>query len=153
MPSSFRPGLKNTEKSFVLRKGRTTSAQRRALKCLKKQHTIKLGEDKVDFSAAFEGSSKKLIADVGFGSGESLLYMADRFDEVNFVGIEVYPPGIGSVLNQIEQNTLDYIKKNKPDVIYVYSEKSAINLKDLIGKYSLVDVMTQTNLMLSLIHI
>ena len=48
---------------------------------------------------------------------------------------------------QIEQNTLEYIKKNKPDVIYVYSEKSAINLKDLIGKYSLFDVMTQTNLM------
>ena len=50
-------------------------------------------------------------------------------------------------VNQIEQNTLEYIKKNKPDVICVYSEKSAINLKDLIGKYSLVDVMTQTNLM------
>jgi len=50
-------------------------------------------------------------------------------------------------VNQIEPNTLDYIKKNKPDVICVYSEKSAINLKDLIGKYSLVDVMTQTNLM------
>ncbi len=48
---------------------------------------------------------------------------------------------------QIEQNTLEYIKQNKPDVICVYSEKSAINLKDLIGKYSLVDVMTQTNLM------
>jgi len=48
---------------------------------------------------------------------------------------------------QIEQNTLEYIKKNKPDVVCVYSEKSAINLKDLIGKYSLVDVMTQTNLM------
>ena len=50
-------------------------------------------------------------------------------------------------VNQIETNTLDYIKKNKPDVICVYSEKSAMNLKDLIGKYSLVDVMTQTNLM------
>jgi uroporphyrinogen-III synthase len=48
---------------------------------------------------------------------------------------------------QIEQNTLEYIKQNKPDVVCVYSEKSAINLKDLIGKYSLVDVMTQTNLM------
>ena len=95
MPSSFRPELKNTKKSFVLRKGRITSAQRRALKCLKRLHTIQLGEDKVDFSAAFEGSPKKLIADVGFGSGESLLYMADRFSEVNFVGIEVCPPGIG----------------------------------------------------------
>ena len=50
-------------------------------------------------------------------------------------------------ISQIEQNTLNYIKKNTPDVIFVYSEKSAINLKDLIKKYSLVDVMIQSNLM------
>ena len=50
-------------------------------------------------------------------------------------------------INQIEQNTLDYIKKNIPDVIFVYSERSAINLRDLIKKYSLVDVMVQSNLM------
>ena len=123
MPSSFRPGLKNTKKSFVLRKGRTTSAQRRALKSLKKQHTIQLGEDKVDFSAAFEGSSKKLIADVGFGSGESLLYMADKFNEVNFVGIEVYPPGIGSALNQIEQNKLTNLKIIESDVFDLLETK------------------------------
>jgi len=50
-------------------------------------------------------------------------------------------------VNQIEQNTLDYIKKNIPDVIFVYSERSAINLRDLIKKYSLVDVMVLSNLM------
>jgi len=50
-------------------------------------------------------------------------------------------------IDQIEQDTLDYIKKNIPDVIFVYSEKSAINLRDLIKKYSLVDVMVQSNLM------
>ena len=50
-------------------------------------------------------------------------------------------------VKKIEQNTLDFINKNIPDVIYVYSEKSAINLKDLINKYSLVDVMMQSNLM------
>ena len=116
MSSSFRPELKNAKKSFVLRKGRTTSAQKRALKGLKKQHIIQLGEDKVDFSAVFEGSPRKLIADVGFGSGESLLYMADRFNEVNFVGIEVYRSGIGSALNQIEQNKLTNLKIIESDV-------------------------------------
>ena len=50
-------------------------------------------------------------------------------------------------VKKIEQNTLDFINKNIPNVIYVYSEKSAINLKDLINKYSLVDVMIQSNLM------
>ena len=50
-------------------------------------------------------------------------------------------------VQHIEQNTLKFIKKIVPDFIYVYSEKSAINLKDLINKYSLVDVMMQSNLM------
>ena len=123
MPASFRPELKKSKRSFVLRKGRTTSAQRRALKCLKKQHTIQLGENRVDFSAAFEGSPKKLIGDVGFGSGESLLYMADRFNKLNFVGIEVYPPGIGSALNQIEQNKLTNLKIIESDVFDLLETK------------------------------
>ena len=50
-------------------------------------------------------------------------------------------------IQKIEKNTLNFIKKVIPDVIYVYSEKSAINLKDLIAKYSLVDVMMESNLM------
>ena len=50
-------------------------------------------------------------------------------------------------VNYIEPNTINFIRKNIPDVIFIYSEKSAINLKDLIKKYSLVDVMIQSNLM------
>ena len=50
-------------------------------------------------------------------------------------------------MNYIEPNTINFIRKNIPDVIFIYSEKSAINLKDLIKKYSLVDVMIQSNLM------
>ena len=50
-------------------------------------------------------------------------------------------------IQDIEQSTLQFIKKIAPDVIYIYSEKSAINLKDLISKYSLVDVMMHSNLM------
>ena len=50
-------------------------------------------------------------------------------------------------VEKIDKITLDFFKKNAPDAIFVYSEKSAINLKDLIMKYSLVDVMMQSNLM------
>ena len=63
-------------------------------------------------------------------------YSVDRI--INYTSIPV---------ESIKQNILEYIKKNTPDVIFVYSEKSAINLKALIKKYSLVDVMMQTNLM------
>ena len=43
--------------------------------------------------------------------------------------------------------TLDFLKKNPPDVIFIYSTKSAKNLFNLINKYSLLNVVTQSNLM------
>ena len=50
-------------------------------------------------------------------------------------------------INQIDEKTLSFIKKNPPDAIFVYSSKSAKNLFNLINKYSLLNVVTQSNLM------
>ena len=107
---------KHTKKSFVLRKGRVTVAQRRALNSLKKEYTIKLGKGELNIAEAFLNPDKKLIADVGFGSGESLLFMANKYQEANFVGIEVYSSGIGSALNQIKKNKLTNLKIIEADV-------------------------------------
>ena len=107
---------KHTKKSFVLRKGRVTVAQRRALNSLKKEYTIKPGKGELNIAEAFLNPDKKLIADVGFGSGESLLSMANKYQEANFVGIEVYSSGIGSALNQIQKNKLTNLKIIEADV-------------------------------------
>jgi len=50
-------------------------------------------------------------------------------------------------IEEIDQNTLTFFKKKSPDVIFVYSLKSAKNLFNLINKYSLLNVVTQSNLM------
>ena len=42
---------------------------------------------------------------------------------------------------------LNVIKKNPPDVFFIYSAKSAENLFNLINKYSLLNVVTHSNLM------
>ena len=47
----------------------------------------------------------------------------------------------------IDKKTLDFIKKNPPDVFFIYSSKSAKNLFNLINKYSLLNVVTHSNLM------
>tara|TARA_B100000029_G_scaffold322716_1_gene315074 strand:+ start:429 stop:863 length:435 start_codon:yes stop_codon:yes gene_type:complete len=107
---------KYTKKSFVLRKGRVTVAQRRALSSLKKEYTIEPGRGELNIAEAFLDPDKKLIADVGFGSGESLLFMANKYQEANFVGIEVYPSGIGSALNQIQKSKLTNLKIIEADV-------------------------------------
>ena len=52
-----------------------------------------------------------------------------------------------SPIEEIDKNTLDFFIKKSPDVIFVYSSKSAKNLFNLINKYSLLNVVTQSNLM------
>jgi len=50
-------------------------------------------------------------------------------------------------IEQIDEKTLNFFKKNTPDVFFIYSSKSAKNLFNLINKYSLLNVVTHSNLM------
>ena len=52
-----------------------------------------------------------------------------------------------SPIEEIDKNIIDLLKKKSPDAIFVYSSKSAKNLFNLINKYSLLNVVTQSNLM------
>ena len=50
-------------------------------------------------------------------------------------------------VKEIDEKTLDFFEKKPPDVIFIYSSNSAKNLFNLINKYSLLNVVTQSNLM------
>jgi len=50
-------------------------------------------------------------------------------------------------IEEIDAKTLNFFKKKPPDAIFIYSSKSAENLFKLINKYSLLNVVTQSNLM------
>ena len=50
-------------------------------------------------------------------------------------------------VEEIDEKTLNFFKANPPEVIFIYSSKSAKNLFNLINKYSLLNVVTQSNLM------
>jgi len=52
-----------------------------------------------------------------------------------------------SPVEEIDKNIIDLLKKKSPDAIFVYSSKSAKNLFNLINKYSLLNVVTKSNLM------
>ena len=52
-----------------------------------------------------------------------------------------------SPIKEIDKNIIDFLKKKNPDAIFVYSSKSAKNLFNLINKHSLLNVVTQSNLM------
>jgi len=86
---------------------------------------------------------------------EKLLYLSSEFISKD-LDVDLINAGylVDRILNytslpieQIDNKTLDFIKKNPPDVFFVYSSKSAKNLFNLINKYSLLNVVTHSNLM------
>ena len=87
-----------TIRSFVLRQGRITSGQERALA----EHWPRYGLDvdenlRVDAASLF-GDARELILEIGFGNGESFGQMAEAAPQQGFVGIEVHRPGVGHAL-------------------------------------------------------
>ena len=63
-------------------------------------------------------------------------YLVDRISNYTSIAVE-----------EIDKKTLVFFEKKPPDVIFIYSSKSAKNLFNLINKYSLLNVVTQSNLM------
>lgn len=108
-------------RSYVLRKGRITKAQKKAITEFREDYILPTETKTLDFSKAFEEPENLLIAEVGFGSGESLLNLAESNTNANIIGIEVYLSGIGKVLNQIKKRRIKNLKIINHDVVTLFS--------------------------------
>ena len=110
-------------RSFVLREGRLTPAQRRALDELLPRYGIQL-QGTLDFETIF-GRSAPLWLEIGFGNGEALRYMANAHPEVDFVGIEVHRPGVGRLLRAIDDDGITNVRVIQGDASEVLREHIA----------------------------
>ena len=95
-----------------------------------------------------------ILRTLEYKSGK-LLYLSSEFISKDLDG-DLINAGysVDRVLNytslpvkEIDEITLNFIKKNPPDVFFIYSSKSAKNLFNLINKYSLLNIVTHSNLM------
>jgi len=96
-------------RSFVLRKGRLTTAQQHALDELWPHYGIENRETLLDFSDHFERSSD-VVLEIGFGNGESTWRMAQQEPEKNFIGVEVHEPGIGHLMLALEKHAIENVR-------------------------------------------
>lgn len=95
-------------RSFALRQGRFTVAQKRAMDTLWPAHGID-SVDPCDFEAIF-GRSAPLVVEIGFGNGETLAQLASDQPQVNFIGIEVHRPGVAQLLLQLKERELTNVR-------------------------------------------
>ena len=106
-------------RSFVLRTGRTTTAQQRAIDELGPQFCIPFQDQKLDLNKAFDGSTNPKILEIGFGMGETTAAIAQLRSQDDFLAIEVHPPGIGALLKRIGEMGLTNLRLIQHDAVEV----------------------------------
>lgn len=120
-------------RSFVLRAGKLTAGQKRAIDKLLPQFI--LSEKQIfDNKKAF-GTDHPVCLDIGFGNGESLIHIARMHPEINFVGMEVHSPGVGHLLLKMEEYDLHNIRIYQFDGVEVLKDCFNENSIDALHIY------------------
>lgn len=81
----------------MLRQGRTTAAQARALAELAPKFGIPFARERLDLDRAFGRSAPKVL-EIGFGMGETTASIAQARPGIDYLGVEVHTPGVGALL-------------------------------------------------------
>jgi tRNA (guanine-N7-)-methyltransferase len=105
-------------KSYVLRAGRMSVAQRRSYETLSPDFCVPFAEAPLDFSRTF-GNENPVTVEIGFGMGVATAVIAQENPEKNYLGIEVHRPGIGRLLWEIESRGLTNIRIIEYDAVDV----------------------------------
>ena len=84
-------------RSYVMRAGRITEAQQRALATLWPRYGVEFSAGVLDLERLFGRAALRTL-EIGFGDGEHLLERAIAAPERDFLGVEVHRPGIGHLL-------------------------------------------------------
>jgi tRNA (guanine-N7-)-methyltransferase len=106
-------------RSFVLRQGRLTKGQARALETGFPQFGVSYVPELLDLNAVFNRADSKKILEIGFGMGETTAKIAQVLPECDFLAAEVHTPGVGALLKLIQENALTNIRVIQHDVVEV----------------------------------
>lgn len=105
-------------RTFVLRQGRLTEAQRRALDTLLPRWGLPYRPEPLDAPSVF-GRSAPLVLEIGSGMGETTAKIAAANPGTDFLAVEVHGPGVGNLLNLIETQGLTNLRVIQHDALEV----------------------------------
>ena len=105
-------------RSFVLRQGRLSNAQRRAHETLMPKYGIPYFGKLLELNPVFGRSAPKFL-EIGFGMGETTALIAQAHPQNDYLAVEVHTPGVGSLLKQVEELELTNIRIIQHDVVEV----------------------------------
>ena len=115
-------------RSYVLRQGRVSTAQQRAIDTLLPRFGIPYATQPLNLDQTFGRTAPKIL-EIGFGMGDSTATIAQAHPENDYLALEVHTPGVGNLLKLIEAQQLTNIRIMQHDAVEV--------LRDMIGEGTL----------------
>lgn len=101
MDTNFRREIK----TFVLRAGRMTDAQKRDYETLRGRWCVPYEQKPINFTDLF-GNTNPVTIEIGFGMGTATAIIAEEHPDKNYLGLEVHTPGVGRLLGNISTKNL-----------------------------------------------
>ena len=121
-------------RSYVLRQGRLTQGQSNAMQHLWPVFGVEYNEQHLSFANLFQNDYPTIL-EIGFGNGQSLSEMALQNPQTNFLGIEVHLPGVGRLMNLIEQSNLQNLRVSHHDAVEVVRQQIPLESLERIQIY------------------
>ena len=112
------PDPRRSIRSFVLRQGRVSGAQRRAFDQLLPVYGVPFCASVLDLAQLYGREAPKIL-EIGFGMGETTAEIAHAHPEHDILGIEVHTPGVGALLKRIEELGLRNVRVIQHDAVEV----------------------------------
>ncbi|MCP4698504.1 MAG: tRNA (guanosine(46)-N7)-methyltransferase TrmB [Gammaproteobacteria bacterium] len=119
-----------TIRTYMRRSGRITRAQRRALDTLWPRYVL---EENIalDLDKIFNRCAPRYL-EIGFGMGDTLLEMAKAHPQNDYLGIEVYRPGVGKLLACLEAETVSNVRIICADAVPVLENRLEPDSVDVV---------------------
>ena len=108
-------------RSYVLRQGRISPAQQRALEELHPRYGIAFTGRPIDAEEIFRRTAP-LVLEIGSGMGETTAAIAQARPETDFVAVEVHGPGVGGLLKKIAELGLTNLRVIRHDASAVLEQ-------------------------------
>lgn len=112
------PSAPRNIRSYVLRQGRMTDAQRRARDELMPRFGVPYADTPVDLDAVFGRRAPRTL-EIGSGMGEGTAAMAQAHPDGDYLAVEVHSPGVGSLLRRVGELGLTNVRVIQHDAVEV----------------------------------
>jgi tRNA (guanine-N7-)-methyltransferase len=118
-------------RSYVRRPGRITVAQRRALREYWARFGVDDGEGLLDLDRIF-GRPAPRVLEIGFGMGDAIVELARLHPERDYLGIDVYEPGIGSLLARLHALDISNVRVVRGDAVDLLQRRVPVSSLDAV---------------------